>query len=114
MAANTAAQNRRDVEAFMQAMSDSGVVLVEDTTVTVERPAHMRDWLRRRWSAPWLRRYHVTDDIRRIDVLTPDVALITVASTVENDSAGTAAVRHLFWTGAWQNTGGRWVLVQQH
>ena len=107
-----AAQSRRDLKALMQLMPDTGLLAVSDGIMFTDAES-LREALRQAWTAPWLRDLKVTNELRRIDVLSPDAAVVTMISTTVLDSAGRKQTFRNVWTGLWQNRGGRWVVPQQ-
>lgn len=107
-----AAQSRRDLSALMQLMPDTGLLAISDGIMFTNADS-LREALRQAWTAPWLRDLKVTNELRRIDVLSPDAAVVTMTSTTVLDSAGRKQTFHNVWTGLWQNRGGRWVVPQQ-
>ncbi|MEO7138453.1 MAG: nuclear transport factor 2 family protein [Gemmatimonadales bacterium] len=107
-----AAQSRRDLNALMQLMPDTGLVAISGGMMFTDADS-LRGALRQAWTAPWLRDLKVTNELRRIDVLSPDAAVVTMTSTTVLDSAGLKQTFHNVWTGLWTNRGGRWVVPQQ-
>ncbi len=107
-----AAQGRRDLKALMQLMPDTGLVVIADGMMLTDADS-IRGALHQAWTAPWLRDLKVTNELRRIDVLSPDAAVVTMTSMTVLDSAGRKQTVHHVWTGLWQNRGGRWVVPQQ-
>jgi hypothetical protein len=77
-------------------------------------PDRLRAVMRQFWSAPWLRGLELRNQIKRIDVLGPNAAVVVRTATSEVESAGKRRTFHQIWTGTWQNLGGRWVVMPQH
>lgn len=106
------AQSRRDLPALLQLMPDTGLVAVSDGVMFTDADS-LREVLRQAWTAPWVRDLKVTNELRRIDVLSHEAAVVTMTLTTVLDSAGRRQTFHNVWTGLWQNRGGRWVVPQQ-
>jgi hypothetical protein len=107
-------QSRRDLKALMRLMPDTGALAITDGSMVTDMDS-LQAGLEQFWGLPFLTGLKVHWDIKRIDVVSPDAAVITTSGSTVLDSAGKKqfTMRHL-WTGLWQNREGRWVVVQQH
>ena len=109
-----AAQSRRDLNGLMQLMPETGALAITDGSMVTDMDS-LRGGIEQFWGLPWLNDLKVQWEVRRIDVLAPDAAVVTTTGSTVLDSAGKKkfTIRH-HWTGLWQNRDGRWVVVQQH
>jgi uncharacterized protein (TIGR02246 family) len=107
-------QSRRDLKALMQLMPDTGAIAITDGAMVTDMDS-VRAVLEQFWGQPWLKDLKVKWEIKRIDVVAPDAAVLTTTGTTTVlDTAGEKHSMSHHWTGLWQNRGGRWVVVQQH
>jgi hypothetical protein len=108
------AQSRRDLKALMQLIPDTGALAITDGSMVTDMDS-LEAGIKQFWGLPFLSGLKVSWEKKRIDVLSPDAAVLTTEGSTVVDSAGKKqfTMRHL-WTGLWQNRDGRWVVVQQH